>query len=269
MLNAARTLLVLIALSLSACFSVGPRNPAITLTDDEVDAEWRALRSSPGSIERPVVVLGGWRSPSFTADGLRANLTRATGAPPERFLSHSYPFITDIEAAATEVVERIEDAWPSDDPERTVEVDVVAISMGGLVARAAQQPARPDAPARKRLVIRRLFTLGTPHRGARMAAVIAPDRAAADMKPGSPFLARLDEVLVDAPFELLPYTVLNDKMVGATNTAPHGWPIYWNRGTFLFSHYRVSSNRAILVDIARRLRGEDSIFEGPSTPPCD
>ena len=67
-----------------------------------------------------------------------------------------------MDEARTTVIEAVNKAFPSDDPQWTVPVDVVAISMGGLVARYAGVPARGEGDVRKLRVVR-LFTLASPH----------------------------------------------------------------------------------------------------------
>src|SRR6185369_10092730 len=113
----------------------------------------------------------------------------------------SYTFGTRFDTLARTVIERVEATWPSDNPEETVEVDVVGVSMGGLVARWAALPpadrfregaAHNPGATGKRLRIRNLYTLGTPHRGAILANLIAPDPIARDMRAGSGFLRTLD-----------------------------------------------------------------------------
>lgn len=70
---------------------------------------------------------------------------------------------------------------------RCRDIDVVAHSMGGLIARIADPP-RPGVARRRR--IRRLVTLGTPHGGTKLAHV-TPGDAARDMLDGSPVLRAL------------------------------------------------------------------------------
>lgn len=71
------------------------------------------------------------------------------------------------------------------------EVDVVAHSLGGLVARAALlELERRGATAR----VRTLVTLGTPHAGSHLARY-ANTVTTRDLRPGSPLLARLDAQL--------------------------------------------------------------------------
>ena len=66
-------------------------------------------------------------------------------------------------------------------------VDVVAHSMGGLVARAyVRQRGRASG-------IARLVTLGTPHQGTLVFPGLRLDPMVAQMRPTSPFLARLAE----------------------------------------------------------------------------
>jgi pimeloyl-ACP methyl ester carboxylesterase len=71
-------------------------------------------------------------------------------------------------------------------------VIIVAHSMGGLVARAWY------ARLRGHLQAARMVTIGTPHRGSQLARA-APGRCAAEMIPGSEWLARLEVDETRAP----------------------------------------------------------------------
>ncbi len=75
-------------------------------------------------------------------------------------------------------------------------VDVVAHSLGGLVARAALlELERRGAPAEgPRCSVRTLVTLGTPHSGSHLARY-ANTTTTNDLRPGSPILARLEQQL--------------------------------------------------------------------------
>ena len=84
---------------------------------------------------------------------------------------------------------------------------------------------RPASTAGKRLKVRRIFTLGTPHRGAILADRIALDSAARDLRPGSEFLHRLDEALPHAGYELLCYAHTNDRTGPGRAERPYSeWP---------------------------------------------
>ncbi|MEM7622789.1 MAG: hypothetical protein AAF235_06250, partial [Planctomycetota bacterium] len=145
------------------------------------------------------------------------------------------------------------------------EVDLVGISMGGLVARALASEAFGSPP----LNATRVFTLASPHGGAKLADKIALDPAAMAMREGSEMLARLDGAWHDRGYDLVPYAVLNDTLVGATRTAPPGMDPVWTPGTHVLSHFTVSETPGIIGDIARRLRNEPPLA-GPASPvPCD
>jgi len=58
-------------------------------------------------------------------------------------------------------------------PACTSEVDVIGVSMGGVVGRCAAAPP-PAGRLGKRLKIARLFTISSPHRGAVMASLLPP-----------------------------------------------------------------------------------------------
>ena len=244
-------------------------NPHYPATRDEVLADIERMEADPIALERPVVLLSGYRSLHSYVGRLHNRLTPVTSGERDDFLPLSYPFKGDIERIASIVVQRVDDRWPSDDPLETVEVDVVAISMGGLVARTAAAPHGFVANERtKRLKIRNLYTLGSPHRGAILANLIAPDRAARAMKPGSEYLSRLDELLPDIDYTITPYAVLNDTWVGARQASPVGQDPIWTPGTTMFSHFSLAADKRILADLARRMRNEEPLGQ-PSPPPTD
>ena len=251
------------------CGSVELANPAYPLTNAEVRDELAALKcAEPITLDRPVVVLAGYRGVPSMTKRLADHLALYTGAPRDQFFPISYTFGSNMDNIAELIVARVDRHWPSDDPTQTIEVDVVGISMGGLMGRYTAMPAGERVFEGKRLNIRRLYTLASPHGGALLADKIALDKAAKDMKTGSEFLTALDAALERADYELVPYAVLNDDWVGATRAAPPGLEPIWSPGRRAFSHFNVSDDPRILLDLALRLRG-DTPAGRPSTPPSD
>lgn len=213
-----------------------------------------------------MVVLGGWRTWDVSTRGLASRIRRLVGTDRTRVLSVSFLLKSDLESMARKVIRRVEQRWPSDDPEQTIEVDVVGLSMGGLVARLAA--AEPDPRTGKRLRIARLFTIGTPHRGAKLADHIAIDRAARQMRAGSALLRRLDSPSTESDYALVAYARTNDRWVGATRSSPPGQDPIWTPGPRFMSHQTISLDKWIITDIARRIRGEAPLGH-PSAPPSD
>ena len=243
--------------------SLTARNPDFDLTADEALEDWKRVEGHPIRLERPVVVLAGWREmwPTPVSD-LAGPIERLTGGD---VLAVDYPFAGDLRKLTGKVVDAVEARWPSGDADETVEVDVVGLSMGGLVARLAAI----GGGGAKRLNIKRLFTIATPHRGANMARLGFVDKATRDMRPGSALLGELDEALPSAAYELLCYARLNDVLVGATNTAPPGRHPFWVSGSVMFSHVGSRKDPRIIADIVRRLRGEAPFARRGSAPPSD
>ncbi len=268
--------LAVVLAALAGCIPVETTNPAITITPLDASAELTRLEHSTRPLARPVVILNGYHTPSTHIWALSANLARATSGNASDILEISYPFTSNFECLAREVVDEVNERWPSSDPDQTVEVDVVGVSMGGLVARWAAlpperrvrcgQPPESPPPTGRRLKIAHLFTLASPHRGANMAEYIRIDDAAADMRPGSAFLQTLDETLPSAEYELVCYAQQRDVTVGATRAAPPGREPIWTGGTILLSHMTIVENTIFLADIARRLRGEPPLVQ-PAGPP--
>ncbi len=251
----------------------GPAGSAVTRTAAAAALETYADRNVP--LRRPVVVLSGYHTLPIHAAPLASDIARSTSGRREDVLMVSYPLAVSIDDAVESVIEEVEERWPSADPAATVEVDVVGISMGGIVARwAALPPARrvrDDQPAAaggaKRLRVARLFTFASPHRGARLAQSLAIDAAAVDLKPGSSLLRTLD--LADRSYELVCYAHTGDLIVGATRTAPPGMHPIWTQGTLLFSHFSVVTNPIFVQDTVRRLRDEPPLVMPTDPPPRD
>lgn len=242
------------------------QNPDFPGTRKEVALELKRMRDTPRPLERPVVVLSGWRSPSLVSLAVAERLRAITSGSETDFFPLAYPMHGRIPDVAQTVARAVASRFPGASDRETAPIDIVAHSMGGLVARAGATGALDGMP---RLNIARLFTLGTPHRGAKLARLLAPDLASHSMRPGSAFLKWLDEHSTRTGYELVCYAHLNDRWVGATNCAPPWCEPIWTAGTAVFSHFSVTEDRRILADIARRLRGEAPLARAASKPPRD
>src|SRR5262245_3316048 len=132
-----RVALVLVTVGCGACQTVwttGPVNTALP-TRDEAKADLLRLHDDPRPLTRHVVILSGYHTPSIHAAGLASSLARATGADRREFLVISYVGLGSFDSVAGYVTREVERAWPNTSLSETVPVDVIGISMGGLVAR--------------------------------------------------------------------------------------------------------------------------------------
>lgn len=235
-----------------------------------LEAEWERMWGSPKGLTRPLVMFSGWRAMGFPVKALGGRLAELAGADAREVLSISFVLCHNFESACRRAVAKVEERWPSGDAEQTVEVDVVGVSMGGIVARAAASAMMGRLNhGTKRLRIGRLFTMASPHRGATLAQLakgLCPDGTSRDMRPGCDFLCRLNAEASE--HELVCYARLRDWWVGATNTAPPGQEPIWVDAPALTSHQLVTQDPLIRTDIARRLRGEEPLGR-PSKPPRD
>jgi hypothetical protein len=233
---------------------------------EQVMEQWNRLRAEPAELERPVLVFDGW-VPTGGGHAIANNIRALTGNDKEMIVLKTNYLFGSAEGMANGAVKLVEKKWPSDDPEWTTEVDVVALSNGGVYARLATLPSITGKD-RKRLKAKRIFTISSPHRGLRFGIQRIPiDAALWDVQPNSNVLKYLDEHFDEAEYELICYAELNDEMVGAKNAAPPGQGSYWTNTTHLMSHISSAYNRRILTDIALRLRGEEPMTAEPSEPP--
>jgi hypothetical protein len=240
------------------------RNPDFHLDDVDLDAEMARMAREPRALARSVVILGGWHSPGLANWGVASVLCPHTSSRPQDFLSITYPMRFTLPGAAEAAARamRARGLWDQ-------EVDLIGVSMGGVIARGLAT----DAFGHGAMAVRRIFTIATPNRGANIARVVVLDPCAWDMRPSSRFLATLNGSRNGDGPELICYGALRDWWIGARNTAPPGMHPHWvdvapGLGR-LCSHFAINHDRRVLLDIARRLRGETPIARAPTQPPRD
>ncbi|WNI17354.1 esterase/lipase family protein [Actinacidiphila sp. ITFR-21] len=128
----------------------------------------------------PVLLLHGFVDNRSAFALLRRSLLR-NGWSRVQALNYS-PLTTDIRAAAEALGPHVERICEQSGHRR---VDIVAHSLGGLVARYYVQRLGGDAR------VRTLVTLGTPHSGTRAVPALSPHPLARQMRPGSAVLTEL------------------------------------------------------------------------------
>ena len=241
--------------------SDGPANPSFPVSFEEAEEDLARMAADPKPQARPLVLVGGWADPFSGMHPVEKRLAPCFVEP--RIARIHHKIFNTHRAYRDRLVGHVEEAFPSEDTEQTTEVDVVAHSMGGLISRYAAMPVEGV----KRLRLKRLFTMGTCHRGAAMAPLVQAEPLARDMLPGGAHLARLDAALPDAKYELTCYARLQDELVGTDRCAPEGFPLWWvpNR-RFERAHWCSKYDARLLADAARRLRGEEPLTREPAAP---
>lgn len=254
-----RTAILAASFGLAGCSADSPANPSFPLTVAAARAELAQMEAAPRPALRPIVVVGGYADPGIIVSQLAAKLRRVVG--PEKPIILVAPGWTwTMEDARRTLLDRVEMELARTGQDLSAEVDVVAYSMGGLVARCA---AMPDGDDPRRLNMVRLMTISTPHRGADWAELPTLDDRVLEMRAGSAFLCSLDAC--EQHYELLPYCRLDDWIVGCANAAPPGRAAWWVPNQPLqFGHLDAHKDPRILADIARRLRGEDPFTTLPA-----
>ena len=239
----------------------GPVNPSFPVSVEEAEADLVRMAADPVPQARPLVLVGGWADPFAGMHPVHKRLAPCFAGP--RILCVHHKIFNTHRVYRDRLIALVQAAFPSGDPAGTVEVDVVAHSMGGLISRYAAMPV----PGAGRLRVRRLFTVVTCHRGAAMAPLVQAEPLARAMLPGSEHLAMLDRGLADADYELTCYTRLQDELVGTDRCAPAGFPLWWvpNR-RFERAHWSAKDDPRLLADAARRLRGEAPLTREPAAP---
>lgn len=245
---------------LAGC-ATAPVNPSFPVTVAQARQDLDTMARHPMPLPRPVLILGAFMDPGFTTTLLNAQLRRVTYNT--HFATVTFADCNSFDECRRRVIETAVVQFPSHDPLRTAEFDVVAASMGGLVARYAARPG--ESPRQLRMA--RLFTIATPHRGAILASWPSLLTLAQQMRPGSDFLRQLNTPPIAHNCQVLPYVWTSDNVVGAGNAAPPGQPPWWLPPIPLENpHIGAMQDPRILADIARRPRGETPYAVGPPAP---
>ncbi len=247
---------VLLSLTVPAYTMDKTVNPSFDVSSSQARKELKQMRQEPVTLKRPVVVISGWGDVMGIASAyLAEQLRKATGD--DRIISVPGGVGVTFEDCRQLVIEKLEDTYPSDDPSQTIEVDVIGFSMGGITARYAASDAFTE-PSIPRLQIAHLYTISTPHQGAKLAEDSKPiDPLSRDLVPDSEFLRMLNEGRAEETYPIIAYTRLNDKTVGDNYTAPPAQTPYWLAPElFTRSHGGAYHDPRIIADLAKRLRGE-------------
>jgi hypothetical protein len=252
-------------LTLAGCANnPAPANPTFPLTFDQADQALSRMAAEPRPLARPLVIIGGIWDLNLSSPFYKMQLERITRD--RRMIAVSVGYCGSFDQCRQKVLDAVDAAFPNDDPAQTTEVDVIGISLGGLVGRAAAAPS-PDASKPRRLNVARLFTVASPHAGATLAASLGFTQFHRDMCPGSPFLRTLADADHDAAYEIYPYVLLGDGIVGQQYAAPPDKsPIWLAPPPLQFAHAASATDSRIIADIARRLRGEKPFSSLPPAP---
>jgi hypothetical protein len=238
-----------------------PENPSFPLTVDRAQASLASMREQPRPTTRPIVIISGFNDPGIGGWLIREELRPLLCDG--KFILVALPFTPTFEECRHEVIAAVDRASEKHDPAATVEVDVIGVSMGGLVARYAAMPIAGE----RRLRAARIFTVSSPHQGAKLAFLPTWDGKQIAMRPGSRFLQDVAAGDATADYELVPYVRLGDVTVGERNAAPPGKVAWWVPNRLLqLSHGMAGMDPRIVADIARRLRGEEPFTKEPRAP---
>jgi pimeloyl-ACP methyl ester carboxylesterase len=257
-------LFAVIPLMISACASQPP-NPSFAVSVADADAAVERMRAEPKALQRPLVIVGGFWDPNFSPTLLKGYFRRIAGDD-RKIVTVAIGFSGSFWECREKIIDAVDEAFPSTDPTWTSEVDVIGASLGGLAARHAAAPA-VEGEGPRRLRIKRLFSIGSPHCGATLAKTIALTEFHRDMRPDSAFLKRLAAEDAGATYDVFPYVWLGDEIVGERYASPPGVnPLWLPALPMLPPHAGAMMDSRILGDIGRRLRGEEGFAKVPGVP---
>lgn len=259
MIRRMRVLCLLLALSVaSGCTHEDPATvvPSPGVSIAQAKEILHQIEEHPKPLERPIVILGGYLDPGMGSSAV-ASIVRHHVSD-DRIVAVNFVFCATFDECRDTVIKAVDAAYPTADAMQTAEVDVIGVSMGGLVGRYAAMPMKN----RRRLNVHTLFTISSPHQGALRAAALPPiTTLQADMKPGSAFLKRVAAGDSLAHYEIVAYSRTHDSVVGAQYAAPPGHvPIVVTNPPFEPAHVGAATDARIMADILRRLRHEPPVL---------
>jgi len=246
---------------LSLACAAQPINPSFPITQEQATRDMKRMAASPESLLRPLVIIGGFGDVGVVTCCVGGRFNSLV--TDHRIVTVALGDCFSMEGCRKKVIDAVEAKYPSVDPATTTEVDVIGMSMGGVVARYA---SLPPSESGRRLRIARLFTISSPLRGSNQAdwcpavhPLISP------LRHGSTLLAKINSVEPEYP--VFSYVRLGDIAVGASNASEPGQGVWWLPSPALESaHNGAMFDLRILADVARRLRGEPGWASSPPAP---
>ncbi|HET6249700.1 MAG TPA: hypothetical protein VFE47_18570 [Tepidisphaeraceae bacterium] len=250
--------ILLLLIALTGCQQLV--NPSFPTTPQQADVDLNRMAAAPKKLDRPLVIVGGFIDPGVAPIMMKWMFQDVFSD--DRVIGVPMGLDFSFDGCRDDLIKAVDERFPCKDPNQTTEVDVIGMSMGGLVARYSASPIK----GRKRLNIARLFTISSPLQGADSASRFpALHPLMTPMRAGSPFLTQLNATMPSFP--VYSYVRLYDHPVGAQNAALPGRTAWWVSTPWLNDpHNGAFSDERILADIARRLRDEAPLAKDPPAP---
>jgi Putative serine esterase (DUF676) len=251
------------------CGTTDRINPSFSVSTEEAQQILENESTHPKPLERPLVIVGGFFDPGIAAPIMSGHFRDWTHD--QRIVAVSLGFCFTIEQCRRHIIEEVDRAFPTNDPNATTEVDVIGYSLGGLASRYASEDPKPGMQPQRRLRIVRLFTISSPLRGAIATSsvpLIGVMPLVQTMTPGSDVIQAVavphgaDEI-----YPVYSYIRLRDYEVGSANAALPGQSAWWVQGPPLLGpHSRAFTDYRILADILLRLHDEPPLSTEPPAP---
>ena len=191
------TSVYLVAFVLIGCQSSHTHNPSFDVTWDEAAADLRRMRDDMRPLQRPVVILGGFLDAGLGPWDVGRRLDDYFND--DRVVKVDFVGCEDFDECRQRVIAAVDERFPNDGPVFTTEVDVLGISMGGVVARYAA-----GRFGERRLRVRQLITYASPHAGAKAAEYNVDIALRADLRQSSSFIAKLNSEPLPRNYDLVP-----------------------------------------------------------------
>jgi pimeloyl-ACP methyl ester carboxylesterase len=226
---------------LSGC-SAAEKKRSLQVAADQREAELdlKAMAGAPKPLPRPVLLLTGWMEPPSNWGRFRTWLESATCGCERQIVCLDLRGPGGLAAAVEKVLAAGEELG---------EVDVVAHSAGGLVAREAARGVHGD----RRLRIARLFAIATPHHGSpwgNLWPILPYPLQAADCRPASDFLVSLDRDASTVSMRIANYWSEGDVVVPRESAAAVGAEQHlYARPKGFFIHRRCAADPRLARDV--------------------
>lgn len=225
-------------------------NAGILADEGEARTQLKALAVQEVKLRRPVVILAGLGDVGLHAGRCRGELRKYIDSG--EIVVVTFFGIDDLRRCAVKVIQRTHTSFEGSVEGETAEVDVIGISMGGVVARLAAEDEGVLKLAGRRLKVRRLYTMASPLQGAKLAALPALSRVHTQLRKDSEVIVGLNRQ--EPPYEVVSYARRGDGVVGEANAAlPGREALVVDAPGIEGAHWGVITDPRVVLDLVRRL----------------